>query len=1205
MPETNKSKNIYALIIGINKYPRNPLYGCVNDALAVHEFCSQLAEVNEEIGEYHPKFLLAPHPDEDRAALKQFGLKPGDYEPPTRDNIIKAFSHFKQAEAENGDICLLYYSGHGSFQGAPEIFWDLKSGKQVESIVCVDSRVAGGRDLIDKELAYLLWDAIHDKTSYREGEPGVHTLLIMDCCHSGDNTRGAEKQVIRSRMERPNTNGTPLEEYVGYPKSAEKGSAVESDARFLKALEQWRSARYVHLAAARDRETAKETMLEDRSSGVFTYSLLKTLRNGGMQLSYKELVERIKVMVRNRVDEQIPLLFSTEPNDGQLTFMGGGLREPVQEYVVYFDSDNSRWMLNAGANAGLVPSNELGKTTLKIWRKGEPEQTREAEVLKVGPADSELDGDDFTMGDQEHEDWMARITHMNAPKVKVFIDQSADEKIRQSLQEEIGKIKVPTFEFVDREADATYVIHYVKKELVLTKKGSVVPVFKRSSKVEAFLVALQSVGRWLRVLELKNDETSIKRSDIDVHIEVMEGVRLAAGNLNSVKPTRKPEENPEEVIVAYKKQNGKQVQPGIRVKLTTTEKPYYVACLYLDSQYGIHSNLGSTEIRPEGSGEWLKFSNDGIEYRTIPLNFESKYHRLGITEITDYLKIFVSTQEFPVNMWLQESLELDEKLLETTRSARSKAFGFEEDENESFENASDWTSFTIPIRIKRPLKTQEEAVGGSGSNVATIGGAKLTVPQGFSAKVSAASTGEVKEMVNSATERSIAGNDELRKSLLPPPIIWGSAPSRYSVFSRGVSAADPDAQLSVLELTGAIGDTIVSQENPLIFEPDGGVNEDEVLISFAYDQDTGMYLPLGFSDEEGKVHIEHLPKETPGKIIGDEAINERSLSGSIKLFFKKVVIGRLTGQDNNNTLAVCSLGDDGVSAARVVGDGELADPEIEKVCLLIHGIIGDTEVQRQAFFENGSTLHEHFDKVISYDYENLNTPIEETAKLLKADLAKAGITEAGGKRLTIVAHSMGGLVSRWFIEQEGGDKVVSRLIQLGTPNGGSETSDFRKSVFSMMSMAMNGAAFLKPYLPVLSFIGKRLTKALFKTLDQMSPTESEFLKELNAEKAATSGVPYTVIGGNTHLIKPERLDTQPLLKQFWQAIKTRAPYELLNKLVFKSENPNDMAVTQVSMQIVPTQSDLPFHSVGCDHISYFCFDDAMDKLKEVLEAPLA
>ncbi|PHN01194.1 caspase family protein [Flavilitoribacter nigricans] len=1199
MPGANKT--LYAVIIGINAYPRSPLYGCVNDALAVHQFCSQLADSNDDIKDYQPLLLLAPHEGEDDAALREYNLSKSDYQSPTRNNIIKAFSHFKQAKAENEDICLFYYSGHGSFQPAPELFWDLKSGKQVESLVCVDSRVRGGRDLIDKELAYLLWDAINDKAFYQPGKAGIHTVLIMDCCHSGDNTRGG----VRARMEQPNPNRTPISDYAGYKESLEKSGAVESDKAFLKALEMWRSARYVHLAAARDKETAKETMLEDRSSGVFTYSLLKTLRSGGMQLSYQELIERIKVMVRNRVEDQIPLVFATEPKDTQMTFMGRQLKEPSREYVTYFDPDTEEWKINAGANAGIVPSNsDKEPTVVKVWRKSKTDEVRKTEVVAVEPASAVLDGSVFSGEDEAHEDWIARITLMSAPKIKVSFDESVGDKERKYLENAAAKVKVPTYEFVGAAEDAAFVTYQVGEDYVLAKKNSLVPVFKRNSDPDKFLAAVGNVGQWMRVLELNNQETEISRGEIEVRVEVVEGEQLSYSNLNSV-PAASLLKDPSEIKVAYKRIDagsrgvGKHaVQPGIRVRIRTKDRPYYVACLFMDSLYGMTSNLDSTEVDPDGNGEWIKFSVKGEEYRTIPLNVDDNYHKLGITEITDYLKIFVSTEEFPIKSWEQESLKLDDKLIKIDR-IKKKSMGLMEDA--SGRGSSDWMSFTIPVRISRPLPQQEQSVGGAGKNVAQIGGARLTVPQGFSARVSAASEAEIKDMVNTATERSVDGADKLRTTLMPPPIVWGAAPSRNAVFSRSVSAAAPDTQLSVLEITAPLGDNIISEENPILFEPEGGLTEDEVLVSFAYDEDSGMYLPLGFSDEEGQLHIENLPKATPGKIIGDESINERSLSGSIKLFFKKVVIGSITGQTNNNKLARCSLGEDGVSVATAVGDGALADPKLKNICLLVHGIIGDTEGQRQAFFENDSKLHEYFDAVISYDYENLNTPIEETAKLLKSDLAKAGITGADGKRLTIVAHSMGGLVSRWFIEHEGGDEMVHQLIQMGTPNGGSETSDFRKSVFGMMSMAMNGAAFLKPYLPVLSFIGKRVTKAVFHTLNQMSPTESDFLKALNKDGSPNSGVPYTVIGGDTNAIKPEKMDDQPLLKQFWLAVKQKAPYVLLNKLVFKSEDPNDMAVTQVSMQKVPTQDTLPFHSVACDHISYFCYAEAMAKLQEILE----
>lgn len=1200
---TPRSKTLYAVIIGINAYPRIPLYGCVNDALDVHEFCRQLVAANDDISHYEPKLLLAPHKSEDRDALKKFRLGKDDYDEPTRANIIAAFDHFKAASDEREDICLVYYSGHGSFQGAPKLFWDLKSGRQVETLVCVDSRQPGGRDLMDKELAYLIYNAIHDKTSYEQDKPGVHTLMIMDCCHSGDNTRGVPKpKAILERMEQPNPTRTPLTDYHGYPKSMEKSSSVEKDKRFMEALKIWRSARYVHLAAARDKETAKETLLEDRSSGVFTYSLLKTLRSGGMQLSYAELIERVKIMVRNRVDEQIPSVFANEDADTQLTFMGGNLKAPVNEYVVYYDVNEEEWMMDAGANAGMVASGGNDeKTKVAVWRKDKPDQLKETEIIKVASTRSVLDGSPFSSDDEDYEGWTGKVTRMVAPSISVGFDDTVGETEKKYFKDQEKLEENPAYQFVDDPDTADYLMYQIDGEFVLGKGAGLVPVFRRTRKADKFLTALHRVGKWVQVLELNNRNTDIRRDEVTVHVEVIEGQILNKENLNTVS-SGKYLTDPSEIKVSYKTVDKKDRQPAIKVRLNTKNESYYLACLFMDSRYGINSNLRSTQVGPGENGEWLRLNISGKEYETIPLDLDKKYHKLGITEITDYLKIFVSREEFPIKRWEQAELELDDKLIDPRKGGRKRGAGLEE---ESTEDPSDWMCFTIPIRISRPLSGQEQPV--DGNNSVSLGGARISVPQGFSAKVSAASAAEVEDMVrhadSAAKDRSMSEEAarKLQNTLLPPSLLWGATPSRNGVFSRGVSAAAPDTQLSILEFTATNEEnTLINRENPILFEPEDGIAEDEVLIPFAFDEESGMYLPMGFSDDEGKVHIENLPKPTPGKIVGDEAINTRSVSGSIKLFFKKVVIGRITGQTNNNRLAICSVDEDGISQATLVGKDELASPDLKNICLLIHGIIGDTEIQRQAFFEREIKLSERFDAVISYDYENLNTPIEETAKLLKSDLAKAGITEAGGKRLTIVAHSMGGLVSRWFIEQEGGNQVVSRLIQLGTPNGGSEISDFRKSVFSMMSMAMNGAAFLKPYLPVLSFIGKKVTKALFHTLNQMSPTESKFLPELNGGTNGKVEVPYVVIGGDTGEIKPDIQEDDPLWKQFWKAVKKKGKYALLDKVVFKSDDPNDMAVTQASMQQVPTQDSLPFHSVASDHISYFCLDEPMDKLQEII-----
>src|SRR5262249_54405765 len=107
----------------------------------------------------------------------------------------------------------------------------------------------------------------------------------------------------------------------------------------------------------------------------------------------------------------------------------------------------------------------------------------------------------------------------------------------------------------------------------------------------------------------------------------------------------------------------------------------------------------------------------------------------------------------------------------------------------------------------------------------------------------------------------------------------------------------------------------------------------------------------------------------------------------------------------------------------------------DRIALFIHGIIGDTRGMAACLKRAG--IADRYDLVLTFDYENLNDPIQDTARALKERLEHAGIVPGTGKRLDVVAHSMGGLVARWFIEREGGDRVVRRLVMLGTPNGGS------------------------------------------------------------------------------------------------------------------------------------------------------------------------
>ena len=156
-----------------------------------------------------------------------------------------------------------------------------------------------------------------------------------------------------------------------------------------------------------------------------------------------------------------------------------------------------------------------------------------------------------------------------------------------------------------------------------------------------------------------------------------------------------------------------------------------------------------------------------------------------------------------------------------------------------------------------------------------------------------------------------------------------------------------------------------------------------------------------------------------------------------------------------------------------------------------------------------------YDVILSFDYENINTPIQQTAHELKTRLAAAGLCPGHGKTLHVVAHSMGGLVSRWFIEREGGNKVVQHLVMLGTPNAGSPWPQLQDWATVSLSLALNGLS--ATAWPLKTLVGLvAAIESVDVALDQMAPG-SELLSDL-----ATSpdpNVSYTVIAGDT-AIKP-------------------------------------------------------------------------------------
>ncbi len=1137
-PET-----IHALIVGIDDYGSSPLQGCVNDALAVGTFFEQYSTRNGFQRNF--KYLLAP---QDRGVQAVSDAKVEIHAPPTRDNIIAAFTEFSDPGATRaGDVFLFYFSGHGSQETAAPEFRHLKADGLDEALDCLDKAEGERRHLLDKELAWLL-----SRLSGRN--PDLHLLVITDCCHSGNNTRG-DDDLIQIRRGKPRAAFTPYQQLLGVKDvpEADRIFTVHNEKAYYRNNAE---ARHIHLAAARDNETAKETMIEGRRRGVFTWSLLRVLENGGTGLSYLELLRRTESYVRNRVAEQIPQLEAIGGAGKTDGFLGGAFPPARPEYPVQYAAQ--QWRLLAGRLNGIVPGTEEIPALVTL------NDRRMVRINSVEANYSILDDAGFTHEDRDNAGLLATVTQMPAAAIRVYVD--ADEAARQGLEAAIKKINPAYVDFGGAsEADAEFTARQdAKNNWMLLRKDSAFPVFLRQPETHDFVQFCDAVGKYRFVLELENADTRIDLNDLEIELEVIEGQALSLENLNTLKG--KPGDR-NDLTLYYRWSGGKRLQPALRCKLRFRQKSLWVGGLFLDNEFGITHNLASRELMP-GQEHAFAFSLRGTEYNAVPLSIKKELLDRGVSEITDYLKIFVSNTDFKLDDFAQTALPLDQG--GTTRS-------IELEEEAPVGTKTDWAVITIPVRVVCPpqvASAQELAVQDF----------TIVPPPGFTAQYALSSLADVHRKLNTAPlERSEAAG--LQKYLLPPPSLWGDGPVESQVFSRAIELrSGSDTAPSVLELANVSGEL----KAPLVLNLREKPADDEAVISIGYDPETELYFPAGFTNSEGNIEIFALPPETPGQVYGDANLSERNVKRSVKLFFRKLIrreaVNTLTLVRNDLSISE----DAGVIRTAVAG--------ARNILLLTHGIFGNMEDKKAAVMQ-ATDIHRHYDAVLAFEYENLNTDLRETARDLFSRLKKAGVCEGDKPRLTIVAPSMGGLVCRWMIEVEEAAPWVKHLVMVATPNLGSDLAPFRQRVFGLLGKALNGVALLKPYLTPLSFLAKKADKAFWRTLNDLHPTESRFLAELNAKGNLPATVRYSLLGGNLDGITLSDAGNG----NYWLNLKKYAAKTALDWFVF--EGAHDMAVEVDSQKGTRWLRPENTVIVPVDHLSYFVEQESLAALKSLLADP--
>jgi len=869
-------------------------------------------------------------------------------------------------------------------------------------------------------------------------------------------------------------------------------------------------------------------------SGVFTSTLLEVLKKSKSDLAYADLFVRCRAAVRKRADNQDPQFETYRGFNAYSGFLGSELTRKGRRYSVYFA--DGAWKVDCGALHGL-PSDPDKSTEMALYRESSPSRLAgHATTTQVGPQKSELELLDLKSDDATR--YVAEITSLPVPPLAVFLEGEAkgiaslQTALAESDDQSIG-ISLLT----ESEAGTNYALNAGADDLQLQwrETGKLIQGTKGTTRAatDYMFGILKHVADWERALKLQNNSTEMDPDDVQFQFcEVLEDDKLHVYDSQEIT-----------LDIRQQGKDWSEVQ-GKFIANNRTAQPLHFVLIHLSDDFGI-SVLYKERIEPVEQPFTLSPMGESI----VNLFLDGT----DGDEVAHTFKLIVSTEEVDDFLLGQVPLEIG-KIFDprATRGAKGLAFG---KSRKKLVHKNEWFTKDLRIRLVRQLDRVS-------TKDITLASGKIKI-KGHSSLKAAVSLSSAK----SGTRDAGSGSDFFR------------ALERQGMDLLNFSGTRGDVQ-NVLELTD-IQNPEALKDNPLEIELDIDLAQDEFILPLVFDGEDILLTGDPSQADDGTIHISlsHIP-ECPD--------NRRSLGSALKLYFFKTYLKR----DNVNQLCWIEYKADGTFERH---RSEVAEKvaAAKNILLLIHGIIGDTDGIAQGLSlakdAEGKSVNQKFDLVLTYDYENLSTNISETAVRLKQQLAAAGLREDDDKRLTLLVHSMGGLVSRWFIEREGGNKVVDHLVMFGTPNVGSpfgEVESARQLSSMLTTLAIATFPGFTPFCGALVYLLNR-SKKISPTLEQMNPN-SEFIKTLNT--SPDPGVPYTIVAGD---IRDYKESADKIMARLIAKVGTGMIFDALYQ-----NAGHDIAVSNDSIRgIADNRTPAPKKQfVICHHLNYFVAEAGLKAL---------
>jgi hypothetical protein len=662
--------------------------------------------------------------------------------------------------------------------------------------------------------------------------------------------------------------------------------------------------------------------------------------------------------------------------------------------------------------------------------------------------------------------------------------------------------------------------------------------------VDRIVATAEHIGRWIGLAQRQNPVSRFQPDDLALTVHAEDGTLL------------EPENGALEV--AYTRDDeGTEWEPIIKIGYANrSRRPVHCAVVVLTELYGVTCLTPGDSVRlAPGESAWvLDEESEPSVGSTVPDGWE---------RTTDLYKLLASTEPFDAAALAQVELvpptpsrgpQLDETEKGVNLRPRTPAAG------------PDWATREVLLTTVRPGAWV--GLPQPGSSPADLGGGVTVLPhRSLPAAQARLST------------RPTATRDAVVDLL--PPVLADPATATEPYSFDGPTAHDGGR--SVLEVAFAGSTDAVTPSDPLRLRVFRRLSPGELVLPVAFDGED--HLPLGHAVRDGadtEIRLDRLPEAND--------LTARSVGGSIKILFRKLVLERV-GFDNPYPLLSLVTFPDTAGPAVYVHDRTAVRTALRsatRVLLVVHGILGDTRGLTAGLQVGPAPLHAGYDAVLALDYENIKTPVTDTAAKLAERLADAGLT--ADHRVDVVAHSMGGLVARCWIEQQGGAESVRRLVTCGTPHAGSPWPRVQDVATAALALALNGLGTVVGH--TLGFL-VRGVEGVDDALDDMQPG-SELLDTL-AAAVQPAGVDYVAITGDRPFgIIGDDTRAQRILR------KLRLPDAAVG-LLFGHE-PNDVAVSVASASAVGLRwAPAPrVVDADCSHVSYFSSQTGLNAVRTAL-----